>query len=246
MKILAKIKLGHDTLNPAKNTPIERLTDNPYLNARRAWNAHVGGLMSAIQVWQMVGLSCLLIGLASVGGMIYIGAQAKFIPLVFQQDRGGNTISVTRADKVPDAQVDDYRTAAAMFIENIRQVTADADLQRKAVWQVYALLSANDPATSKANAYLNGSKEANPFNRARNEIVSVEIHSVLQLSKTSWQVDWFETVRSRDGALKGEPESLRAIVNLYQNEPTSDTTNIEALRNPHFIFVHDFNWSKQH
>lgn len=229
-----------------RNKDSENLTENPYLNARRTWNAHVGGVMSAIQVWQMVGMTCLLIGLASVGGMIYIGSQSKFIPLVFQQDRGGNTISVTRADKIPDAKVDDYRTAASMFIENIREVTVDADLQRKAVWQVYALLSANDPATKKANDYLNGNKDANPFNRARNEMVSVEIHSVLQLSKESWQVDWFETVRHRDGSVKGNPENMRAIVNLYQNEPTSDTTNIEALRNPHFIFVHDFNWSKQH
>lgn len=241
MNYLATIKC---ILSKNKITTIR--SENPYLNARRSWNAHVAGLMSAVQVWQMVALLCLLIGLSGVGGMIYIGSQSKFIPLVFQQDRGGNTISVTRADKIADAQVDDYRTATAMFIENIRTVTADADLQRKAVWQVYALLSANDPATKKANEYLNGKEDANPFNRAANEIVNVQIHSVLQLSKESWQVDWDETIRHRDGSMKGEVTHWRAIVNLYQNEPTTDTSNIEALRNPHFIFVRDFNWSRQH
>lgn len=244
MNYLATIK--HRLLSLSKTKTMEVTSDNPYLNARRSWNAHVAGLMSAVQVWQVVGLTSLLIGLSSVGGMIYIGSQSKFIPLVFQQDRGGNTLSVTRADKIADAQVDDYRAATAMFIENIRMVSADADLQRKAVWQVYALLSAHDPATRKANEYLNGKKEANPFNRAAIETVHVEIHSVLQLSKESWQVDWDETVRHRDGVMKGEMTHWRAIVNLYQNEPTTDTTNIEALRNPHFIFVRDFNWSRQH
>ena len=229
-----------------KNTLDDTTTDNPYLNARRTWNAHVGGLMSSLQVWQVVGISSLLIGLGSVGGMVYIGSQSKFIPLVFQQDRGGNTLSVTRADKLPDAKVDDYRTAAAHFIENIRLVTADADLQRKAIYQVYALLSANDPAAKKANAYLNGTEEVNPFHRAAIEMVSIETQSVLQLSKDSWQVDWAETTRHRDGSLKGEPINLRAIVTLYQNEPTADTTDAEALRNPHFLFVRDFSWSKQH
>jgi type IV secretion system protein VirB5 len=38
---------------------------------------------------------------------------------------------------------------------------------------------------------------------------------------------------------------MRAIINLYQSEPTTETTDIEALRNPHFIYVRDFNWSKQ-
>ena len=220
-------------------------TDNPYLNARRTWNGHIAGVMSAIQVWQALGLTCLLIGLAAVGGMIYIGSQSKFIPLVFQQDSGGNTISVTRADKVPDADVDDYRTAAAHFIESMRLVTADTDLQTKAIWQAYAMLSASDPAARKANEYLNGSKEVTPFIRAAHELVSIEIRSVLQQSRESWQIDWMETVRHRDGSLKEKPYLMRAMVNLYQNQPTGNTTNMEALRNPHFLFVRDFNWSKQ-
>lgn len=219
--------------------------DNPYLNARRAWNGHVAGLMSAIQVWQVVGITSLMISLASVGGMIYIGSQSKFIPLVFQQDSSGNTVSITRADRIPDAKTDDYRTAVAQFIEHIRLVTADADLQRKAVLQTYAFLNAQDPATLKANEYLNANKEVNPFNRAANETVSIEIRSVLHQSKESWQVDWLETIRSRDGEQKTKPTLMRAIVSIYQNEPTSETTDIEALRNPHFLYIRDFNWSKQ-
>jgi len=219
--------------------------DNPYLTARRKWNGHIAGVMSAIQVWQVVGITSLMISLASVGGMIYIGSQSKFIPLVFQQDAGGNTVSITRADKIPEAKIDDYRTAVAQFIEHIRLVTADADLQRKAVLQTYAFLNAQDPATLKANEYLNANKDVNPFNRAANETVSIEIRSVLQQSKESWQVDWLETVRSRDGSQKVTPTLMRAIVSIYQNEPTSETTDIEALRNPHFLYIRDFNWSKQ-
>lgn len=224
---------------------LRQSNDNPYLNARRTWNGHVAGIMSALQVWQVVGITSLMISLASVGGMMYIGSQSKFIPLVFQQDSSGNTVSITRADRIPDAKTDDYRTAIAQFIEHIRLVTADADLQRKAVLQTYAFLNAQDPATLKANEYLNANKEVNPFNRAANETVSIEIRSVLQQSKESWQVDWLETIRSRDGSQKAKPTLMRAIVSIYQNEPTSETTDIEALRNPHSLYIRDFNWSKQ-
>lgn len=68
----------------------KNLTSNPYLNARRAWNAHTAGLMKSLQVWQLVGLGSLLVALACVGGLITIGSQSKFIPLVFQQDANGN------------------------------------------------------------------------------------------------------------------------------------------------------------
>lgn len=243
MSLIKKMNLRSSKTKSTDQVSI--VMDNPYLNAKRTWNGHVAGVMSAIQVWQVVGIISLLISLAAVGGMIYIGSQSKFIPLIFLQDSGGNTISVTRGDRIQEAKIDDFRTAASQFIENIRMVTADADLQRKAVLQTYAFLNASDPATLKANEYLNGSKEVNPFNRAANETVSIEIRSVLLQSKESWQVDWMETVRSRDGSQKSTPTLMRAIVTIYQNEPTSETTNIEVLRNPHFLFIRDFNWSKQ-
>ena len=242
MSFIKKISLNGSKTKAKDRTPS---TENPYLNARRTWNGHVAGILSAIQVWQVVGITSLMISLASVGGMIYIGSQSKFIPLVFLQDSAGNTISVTRGDRISEAKIDDYRTAASQFIENIRLVTADADLQRKAVLQTYAFLNASDPATLKANEYLNANKEVNPFNRAANETVTIELRSVLQQSKESWQVDWIETVRVRDGSKKEKPILMRAIITLYQNEPTRETTNIEALRNPHFLFIRDFNWSKQ-
>lgn len=242
MSILKKISFNGFK---KQSKDLRQSNDNPYLNARRTWNGHVAGLMSALQVWQVVGITSLMISLASVGGMIYIGSQSKFIPLVFQQDSSGNTVSITRADRIPDAKTDEYRTAVAQFIEHIRLVTADVDLQRKAVLQTYAFLNAQDPATLKANEYLNANKEVNPFNRAANETVNIEIRSVLQQSKESWQVDWLETVRSRDGSQKTKPTLMRAIVSIYQNEPTTDTTDIEALRNPHFLYIRDFNWSKQ-
>ncbi|AAF85612.1 conjugal transfer protein TrbF (plasmid) [Xylella fastidiosa] len=219
-------------------------TANPYLNARRSWNSHVGQIMQHSQVGIFVGLLGMLIGLAAVGGMTYIGSQSKFIPLVFQQDGSGNTISMTRPDHIPEARVDDYRTAVSDFITNIRLVTPDAGLQHKAVLKTYGYLVPNDPATLKTKEYLNGTKETNPFNRAANEMVNVDVKSVLQQSKDTWQIDWQETVRGRDGSLKGAPYMMRALVTIYQNKDT-EVKPEKMLINPHFIFVKDYNWSKQ-
>jgi type IV secretion system protein TrbF len=223
---------------PDTNTP------NPYTNARRSWNSHVAQVMEQGQIGMFVGLLGLLIGLAGVGGITYIGSQSKFIPLVFQQDSAGNTVSMTRADRIPDAKVDDYRTAVADFISNIRLVTPDAELQRKAVLRTYSYLAPSDAAITKASEYLNGSKDANPFTRAATETVSVDVKSVLQQSQTSWQVDWQETIRSRDGSVKAGPYMMRALVSIYQNKDAQVKTG-QTFMNPHFIFIKDFNWSKQ-
>ena len=217
--------------------------NNPYLNARRSWNGHVMGVMSSIQVWQTVGIVSLLIVMGAVGGIAHIGAQSKIIPMVFQQDASANTVSVTLLDRVPDAVLTDYQAAVTNFITNTRLVTPDVSLQRKAIQAGYASLAPQDPATMKANEFLNGSPERNPFNRAANETVSIEIRSALPQTKDTWQVDWTETVRSRDGSAKGKPYNMRALLNVYQNKDMAVDGN--TFVNGHFIFIRDFNWSKQ-
>jgi type IV secretory pathway TrbF-like protein len=219
------------------------LTDNPYLNAKRAWNFHTAGLMKSLQIWQLVSLGSLLITLAAIGGLITIGSQSKFIPLVFQQDASGNTLSVTRADRVGDASIDDYRAAAAHFIENIRMVSVDVALQKKAVFQVYSYLNQNDAALTKVQEFYSDKQHSNPFDRASHEIVNIEIRSVLQESDDTWQVDWVETVRNRDGTLKEKPAQMKAIVTMYQDNELKDVSNESILKNPHLIYVRDFNWS---
>ncbi|MGC6373656.1 VirB8/TrbF family protein, partial [Pseudomonas sp. S2.OTC.A_B10] len=149
-----------------ENLAAKKKVNNPYLNARRSWNGHVMGIMSSIQVWQTVGIISLLITMGAVGGVTYIGAQSKIIPMVFQQDASANTVSVTLLDRVPDAVLTDYQSAVTNFITNTRMVTPDVALQRKAVLSAYAYLAPQDPATMKTNEYLNGSPERNPFKRA--------------------------------------------------------------------------------
>lgn len=226
-----------------KNKP-EKLTDNPYLNARRAWNVHTAGLMKSLQLWQFIGLASLFIAMAAVGGIISIGSQSKFIPLVFQQDASGNTLSITKASEVSNASVDDLRAVSAHFIENIRMVSADVELQKKAVFQVYSFLNHEDAALAKIQEFYNGNQNSNPFERAANEIVSVEIRSVLQETESSWQVNWIETVRNRDGSLKQKPFVMKAIINLYQDLDLKNATNDTLLKNPHLIYIRDFNWSR--
>lgn len=218
---------------------------NPWFNARRAWNHHTAGLMKSLQLWQFLGLASMLVAVTAVAGIIAIGSQSRFIPLVFQQDAHGNTISVTKADKVQEATVDDMRTAVAHFIENIRTVTPDVDLQRKAVLQVYAYLDGNDPAVAKTNEYYQGAETSNPFVRAATETVSVDIRAILQQTDHAWQVDWLETVRNRDGSLKQNPIKMKAIVTLYQNGELIDASNPTLLRNPHLLLVRDYHWSRE-
>lgn len=220
-------------------------TENPYLTARRSWNEHVGSVVSSRQTWQVVGILSLLIALASVGGIAYVGSQSKFIPYVVQVDKLGQAVAVAPAQAAGRADKRVVEASLAAFVADARLVTPDVALQRKAVFRVYSMLSPNDPATAKMNEWLSATEESKPFTRAKLETVSIDVTSALPQTPETWQIDWVETSRDRQGLLKGQPFRMRALVNVYIVEPTNSTTEEQIRNNPLGIFIRDFSWSKQ-
>lgn len=218
--------------------------DNPYLAARRTWNDHVGAVVAQRQTWQVIGILSLLIALAGVGGMIHLGSQSKFIPYVVEVDKLGQTVAAGPLTAAAKADPRIVHAAVAEFIGDARMVSPDVALQRRAVFRVYAKLAPNDPATAKMNEWLNGHAAASPFKRAETEMVSVEIKTVLAQSPDTWQVDWLETRRDRQGTVKEAPVTMRALVTVYTAEVASQTTDEQLRNNPMSIFVRDFSWSR--
>lgn len=219
--------------------------ENPYLAARRTWNNLAATNVANRQMWQLFGILCLLITLAAVGGVVHIGSQSKFIPYMVEVDKHGGIIAIAPAQRAAKADPRIVHFNVASFISDIRMVTPDIALQRKAIYRVYSMLSSKDPATAKANEWLNGTEESSPFKRAEKETVSVEISSVLPQTADTWQVDWIEIVYDRQGIMKLPPYKMRALVTVYTLPATTQTTEEEIRSNPLGTYVRDFSWSRQ-
>ncbi len=219
-------------------------TENPYLTARRTWNDHVGSVVSQRQTWQVIGILSLLIALAAVGGMIHIGSQSKFIPYVVEVDKLGQTVAAGPVMAASRADPRVIHAAIADWMNCARMVTPDVALQRKCVFKVYSMLAPNDPATPKMNEWMNGTPDSNPFKRAAKEMVSIEIKSVIQQTPDTWQVEWVETTRDRQGTMRAQPVTWRALVTTYIAEVTPNTTDEQLRNNPLSIYVRDFSWSR--
>lgn len=218
--------------------------DNPYLSARRTWNDHMRGMQASRSLWQLLAILCLMIALGSLAGVIYIGSQSKFVPYVVQVDKLGEALAVSRADLVTELDERIVHAALASFVQDLRLVTPDVALQRKAVFRAYALLSSGDPAAHKANQWYNAVEENNPFKRSETSTVSAEIVSVIPQSPETWQVDWLEKVHDRQGQPVEAPFRMRALIRIYQKPATQATTEEQIRNNPLGIFVQDFSWSK--
>jgi type IV secretion system protein VirB5 len=229
------------------NTPAaadEQTVSNPYLAARRSWNEHVGALVTQRQTWQFIGIFSLLITLVAVAGLIQIGSQSRFIPYVVQVDKLGQTITAGPVSASHKADPRILHAALSEWIACARMVTPDVALQRKCVFKTYSMLAPNDPSTPKMNEWLNGNPESSPFKRATRELVSVEIKTALAQTPDTWQVEWVETTRDRQGTLTGAPVNWRALVTTYTAEVTAEITDEQLRNNPLSIYVRDFSWSR--
>lgn len=217
----------------------EKIT-NPYLNARREWNERYGDYISRANSWRITAWVSLVIAFIAVFGIIGIGLQHKTVPYVVEVDRTGNAVAIGRAEVNDIASPKIIKALLARWVMDFRSVMVDASAQKQAVERVYAYLSQGDAASATIGEYFQ--KTANPFQRAQKELVSVAISSVLKISDQSWQIEWEETVRNRQGAQKGEPVRYKAVATLAFNPPTSEKA---ILKNPIGMYIKDIQWTTQ-
>ena len=230
---------------PQRKNLAAKIFPCPYTNSKQIWNTHTGSIIASRGYWQIVGVLCLLITLCAIAGVVYIGSQTKFVPYVVEVDKLGQPMAVAPASKAKKVDQRVVRSTLSQWISNIRMVTPDIALQRKAILDVYAHLSIQDPATFKANEWLNSSEEQTPFNKAKNKTVHVEVDSVIAQTPDTWQVDWTEKERDRHGKMLRNPISMRALIKVYVAPPTPEITEQQIRENPLGLFVEDFNWSEQ-
>jgi type IV secretion system protein VirB5 len=217
-------------------------TENPFVSARRDWDNKMHSLLSSTRIWQCTAMLSMLVALACVAGMVLLASQSKFIPYVIEVNKLGEASATRIVEKADAADKRVTQAAVASFISSARSVTADISMERQLVLHAKSMLKKQDPAYNKLISEIWG-KENNPFERAKKELVSVEIESVLQHSKSTWQVDWKEFVRSHDGELQGSPIEMRALVTTFLNPHQQGATAEQIRQNPLGVYVQDFNWS---
>lgn len=216
-------------------------TANPYLNARRTWNLHVGSVVYSRFVWQMMALLGMLIGLAAVGGMTKVASMSKFVPFLYERTATKEAQALGPAMALSPTDQSIQFAELKRFIEDARLVTPDALVQRKAIDRVYSKMLSEEAAVAKLNAWF---QQNPPGQRAEKIVVNTQNMTALPLSAETVQIDWQETTHDRTGVSMNEPVTWRAIVTHRYIEPTPETSLREMELNPARVFVRDFSWTQ--
>lgn len=211
---------------------------NPYVEARREWNERYGDYINQAKNWRYMAVLSACISLVCAGGLSYIGAQNKLVPYVVEVDKLGQarTVNILTKGVMADPRI--IKSSLGRFIQSWRLVTTDREVQTDAIKQLYALVPTGSAALQKFNDYFNAN---NPFKRAANSKISVELNSILPISQETWQIDWSEETFSLTGESKGKVR-WRAFLTVTLDPPKEEA---QILLNPFGVYVTDLNWAQQ-
>ncbi|MEW5250899.1 VirB8/TrbF family protein [Microbulbifer sp. 2201CG32-9] len=212
----------------------------PYLAARREWDARYGDYIKQRDQWRLTAFGALGGLLMCIIGLIYIGGQNKLIPYLVEIDKLGRVSSVQPVEQTSQVDARIIRAQLASWIDNTRMVSSDAEIQKRAVWDAYALVNNADPSAVLLNTHFRN-PDYDPFKRAGTETVEVRIRSILQQTKNSWEAEWEEVIKSRKGQVIGR-QYWRALMQVYTAPPKDEKA---LYTNPTGLYIREFSWTEQ-
>ena len=209
--------------------------ETPYQRAGQVWDERIGSARVQARSWRYLAVACLALDCGLSGALVWQSLQSRVTPYVVEVDQLGEARAVTPAEagyRPTDPQIAWH---LARFITNVRSISLDPVLMRE------NFLSAYDFATQRGALFLNDyARTADPFGKASDRTVSVQVTSVVRASDRSFQVKWTET--DFDRGTRGGTSHWTAIVSVKVRPPTS----AEALRkNPLGLYVDAIDWSRE-
>lgn len=217
-----------------------------YAAARREYNEQVGSIVAQRDSWRVTAMGALAVAFLAVGGAVWDHQNNHSVPYVIEVNKLGDGIAVARADVAAPLDARVIRSQLARWVADVRTVYVDVEAEKRAITEAFSMTDRNAAA---AQALKDWWSVHEPFGRARDEVVTVAVQSVLPLSGNTWRVEWCEDAHPRQspgGAC--EPgvvtrgQQWQATVTISVNAPTDDAS---ILANWSGLYVESFDWSQR-
>lgn len=212
--------------------------ESPYLSARREWNERYGDYIQAAHQWRLAAMGATAVALIAVGGVVALSMQSTVVPYVVELNGHSEVVAVRRADVLAQPNANQIRAALRSWVMGARAVYTDPAAMKNLIDQTYAETLPDSPAYQKLAEFHKGN---NPYQRAANETVSVEVLVAVPVSDNSWQIEWRETTRQVGGKLI-RTEDWQATVTVAISPPT---TAEQIMLNPLGLYVRQFDWTSR-
>jgi len=208
-----------------------------YDNAKRHWNNRLEEVAKQRdKAWTAAYVSWAFTAV-SIFGLIWIGAQSKFIPYIVENNRL-NDVALVAPLHPKQYSAGDERDAIANWIINSRSVLSDPEGQNRNLERAWNMLVVPSVASMKFQEEHEG--ENHPSVRAKKELVSLDGNSegmTITVVGDTWTAGWTEVTRNpKNGQVISKKDWRMQIVTKRQPVKTLE----ETLKNHLGLFITEY------
>jgi type IV secretion system protein VirB5 len=227
----------NQTISKSRDATNGELDTSPYLAARREWDERYGNLITRARNWRIAAVLALAVALVATSGLIALSTKAKVIPYVVAVDNLGRVLAAGPADQASRADERLKRAALFQWMSDLRTVTTDGVVQRKAIDRVYSMIANGSPAQVEIGDFYRNDP---PFDQAQKRTVEVNVKAVFPVSDRTYQVEWTEIVRGLSGQIESQ-DNWKGSITIAISPPNDERL---VRVNPLGIYVTNVSWSK--
>lgn len=212
-----------------------KMSDNPYLNGRRAFLEQWGDSAKAAHQWR---LATFIVGaglVLAIGGLITVSLQQQIVPYAVEFNEHSEVVRVARIGELTKPNEAQIRAALRSWIIGARTVYGDKSAQESLMNTAYAMTLPNSSAKQTLDDHITMNS---PYARSRKETVDVAVNTVLFADGSTWRIEWTETTKQLSGRII-ETKSWQATATVVTVPPSTEQ---ELLLNPVGVKVKQFSW----
>ena len=207
-----------------------------YAEARRTFVEDYAELRHSRRLWQLTALISIAIVLVSSTGLVIVASKHKVVPYVVELDPDQQIVRTYPAERLMTPNAQHTRATLGRWIQAWRNVSPDTHVIEDRASLVFALIQDGTTAEGLVYDWLNNN---NPYERAPDETVSVEVISVTNRGGNSWQVGWRETIYGRKGGVLDNKRYTANILVAF-GRPKQES----ILLNPGGLYITEIDWQE--
>jgi type IV secretion system protein TrbF len=211
----------------------------PFFNAYQEWDERIGSARVQAANWRMAFFGMLGLSVVLVLGLIYQSKKAQVVPYVIEVAADTGKVRLLGAPTeqlyVPSEEVKKY--FLAQWVRDVRGLPHDVYMAREAILRSYKYVT-----TPKGKLMLDQYfEQAKPLQRVGQASVQVEVHTVVEQSPTTYQVEWEERSYGQ-GGIQLDVQQYTGIFELVHEPPS----RAEVLRdNPLGLYLNHISFTRR-
>lgn len=207
-----------------------------YKAAQNEWDRRVGQVVVAASAWRNAALVFAVVAAILAAALVYYVSSVNSYVYVAEISEGQVTkvVDISRSSYSPSTQVFSYFLSD--FVRKLYTISVDAEMNKSNITDIRAFLS--DAVAKKVQNIVDARAQL-----SRDYVAYVDVLSISQLSKDSYQVRFVDRLASRTGGL-AQQQKYVAIITLKRMDITKWPQS-QIVRNPLGLVVTDISVSAE-